>query len=229
MGTRAILGGPLALRASKRAIIFGLFGNDHVSNRERFPLGNGKDENFSPIVLSRNLSRITGRKTFYNFGRFWQRFEFLENIFRIQRTSQKLVRTVSYRWPKYRLGNERKRQSMAESSVGEIAMGTITWNTDVNASGCPGEIVNDDGRTLLIQTDWDYPGVAQTFGWTLREVQKLQDDYEETPICEHDSTDGTVDCKQCGCTASDFISAARDWLVDNDGAEADDPGYFLDE
>lgn len=44
--------------------------------------------------------------------------------------------------------------------------------------------------------------------------------------CEHNDTDGTVDCKECGCTASYFINAAYDWLIENDGAEADDPGYF---
>lgn len=26
-------------------------------------------------------------------------------------------------------------------------------------------IVADDGRDILIQTDWDYPSVAQSFGW----------------------------------------------------------------
>lgn len=26
-------------------------------------------------------------------------------------------------------------------------------------------IIADDGRDLLIQSDWDYPGVARTFGW----------------------------------------------------------------
>lgn len=43
--------------------------------------------------------------------------------------------------------------------------------------------------------------------------------------CDHSGTDGTVDCN-CGLTASDFIQAARAWIDDNDGAEAEDPGYF---
>ncbi len=25
---------------------------------------------------------------------------------------------------------------------------------------------HDNGKTALIQTDWDYPGVARAFGWT---------------------------------------------------------------
>ena len=50
-------------------------------------------------------------------------------------------------------------------------MGTITWNTGVDAPGCPGEILSDDGRSILVQTDWDYPGTASSFGWSLSEVQ----------------------------------------------------------
>jgi hypothetical protein len=132
-------------------------------------------------------------------------------------------------------------------------MGQITWNTDVNAPGCPGEIVNEDGRTILVQTDWDYPGVASTFGWSIRDVQKplaartlesaqtdldgidtvdeltalvsqCWDEEEDNP-CEHDRTDGTVDC-ECGVTTSEFIVSAQQWLDDNDGAVVDDPGYF---
>ena len=129
----------------------------------------------------------------------------------------------------------------------------ITWNTDVNAPCCPGEIVSDDGRTLLVQTDWDYPGTAMTFGWSVRNVQKCPKcdevhtgidyhadqfccdgcDAEEEQAadmlhdcCDHDETDGTVDCPKCGCTASQFITAAGEWLEENDGATADDPGYF---
>lgn len=133
-------------------------------------------------------------------------------------------------------------------------MSQITWNTDVNAPCCPGEIVADDGRSVLIQTDWDYPGVASSFGWSFQQVQKCPtcgkvqtdvlyrggcecwdcEDCEENHdghtdginTCQHDGTDGTVDCPDCGVTASEFISAAREWLDNNDGATADDPGYF---
>lgn len=109
-------------------------------------------------------------------------------------------------------------------------MGVITWNTDINAPCCPGEIVADDGRTLLIQTDWDYPSVASTFGWNMMDVQKWpnEDELRKNTFepCYHEATDGTIPCKECGVTASEFISAAYDWLCNNDGATADDPGYF---
>jgi len=130
----------------------------------------------------------------------------------------------------------------------------ITWNTDVNAPCCLGEILADNGESVLIQTDWDYPGVASTFGWSVQNVQKpiaertlqsaLTDldgidtlaeltrlvgecwqDESENP-CRHSETDGTVDCPECGVTAGEFIGAASEWLSDNDGATADDPGYF---
>ena len=124
-------------------------------------------------------------------------------------------------------------------------MGTVTWNTDVNAPCCPGEILGEKrGQSILIQTDWDYPGTANTFGWSLHSVQRCPECGETLNVatdcdcfacpdcerigkcCDHDGTDGTVDCHDCGMTATDFISAAYDWLTDNDGATADDPGYF---
>lgn len=117
---------------------------------------------------------------------------------------------------------------------------TIYWNTDVNAPCCLGEIVDSEtGESLLIQRDWDYPGVANTFGWSVDHVQRCPECGEpqqrgyicedcESPMlyCAHEQTDGTVDCPDCGVSAGDFIGAAGDWLRDNDGAEVDDPGYF---
>lgn len=124
----------------------------------------------------------------------------------------------------------------------------ITWNTDVNAPGCPGEIVGPNGQTRLIQTDWDYCGTASSFGWSVQQVQmcpacgergvKTDCDHEfqctndECRVhlfepCDH-GTDGTVDCRKCGIKNHHFISAAGDWLSENDGAEAEDPGYFTE-
>lgn len=105
-------------------------------------------------------------------------------------------------------------------------MNKIIWNTDVNAPCCPGEILNcdDESKSILIQTDWDFPGTAQTFGWSLRQVQAPR--RKRKNKCRHNGTDGTVDCKECGLTATDFISAAYDWLMSHDGAIAEDPGYF---
>lgn len=124
-------------------------------------------------------------------------------------------------------------------------MTQITWNTDVNAPCCPGEIVADDGRTILIQDDWGCPGVAATFGWALWHVRGTEAQvmgrgarilsavrilFGQRPpsriVCDHDGTDGTVDCPKCGVTAAVFMAAARDFLDNANGATADDPGYW---
>ena len=70
-------------------------------------------------------------------------------------------------------------------------------------------LLADDGRDILIQTDWDYPGVASTFGWC---------------PCDCGETDGTVDCPHR--TASAMISEAGEYLDDHIGDTVDDPGYF---
>ena len=102
----------------------------------------------------------------------------------------------------------------------------ITWDTDVNAPGCPGQIVADDGRSVLIQTDWDYPGTASSFGWVIGDVAE---DDDISPRCDHPGTDGTVDCPRCGLAVDVFLTAAADWLQDHDGVTAEDPGYFTEE
>lgn len=98
---------------------------------------------------------------------------------------------------------------------------------------------------MLIQTDWDFPSVAGSFGWSTRHVQKCDRCGHASAghsniavkycrdcnanvgnTCYHSGTDGTVKCSECGLQASDFILAARNWIDDNDGAEAEDPGYF---
>ena len=118
----------------------------------------------------------------------------------------------------------------------------IHFDTDCNAPCCPGQIVNADGQSILVQIDWDYPGTASTFGWDIRTVQRCPhcggapdsadgahgecDDCDQLfPLCDHDDTDGTVDCG-CGVTAGQFIEAAAEFLDGADGATADDPGYF---
>lgn len=72
---------------------------------------------------------------------------------------------------------------------------------------------------MLVQTDWDYPYAAQQLGWSLRRVQPGKDGARflaRSPKrgsgCNHDQTDGTVNCPDCGCTSSDFITAAGDFL-----------------
>ncbi len=71
--------------------------------------------------------------------------------------------------------------------------------------------------TILVQTDWDFPSVAQAMGW------RLSDGTENT--CPHEGTDGTVPCKECGATPGAFISAAYDFIREH--AEEEFPG--LDE
>lgn len=70
-------------------------------------------------------------------------------------------------------------------------------------------LVADDGRDALVQSDWDYPGTARTFGWT---------------ACGCGATDGTVGCLHK--TATEMIAAARTYLDDHIGASVEDPGYF---
>lgn len=92
-------------------------------------------------------------------------------------------------------------------------------------SDCNRRTKAEEPQTILIQTDWDYPGFATTFGWSIASVQTAEREEEEN-TCDHDTTDGTVDCKECGLRVSDFLSAACDYLRDNIGAIVDDPGYF---
>jgi hypothetical protein len=64
------------------------------------------------------------------------------------------------------------------------------------------------GESVLFQTDWDYPGLARSLGWSGKIGRER---------CQHSSTDGTVTCGECGKTASEFIGAAVDWLDNHCG------------
>lgn len=81
-------------------------------------------------------------------------------------------------------------------------------------------IVDEKDNTISIDSDWDLPGVASTFGWNIRRVppRKCPD--------QHSGTDGTVDCPACGTTATEFIEAAREWIDAHHGKIVNDPGYF---
>jgi hypothetical protein len=70
-------------------------------------------------------------------------------------------------------------------------------------------LVTEDGRDILIQSDWDYPGIANTFGWV---------------PCECGATDGTVNCLHK--TASQMIAEAQEFLDDHIGDSVEDPGSF---
>jgi len=69
---------------------------------------------------------------------------------------------------------------------------------------------DDTADTFLVQSDWDYPGTASSFGWS---------------PCDCGYTDGTVNCDHK--TATQMITDAYDYLESIDGCKAvDDPGYF---
>ena len=70
---------------------------------------------------------------------------------------------------------------------------------------------HDPKNDILIQTDWDFPSTARTFGWDMREVQVMNAHYYGV-VCEHRSTDGTVTCNECGLKPTTFINAAREYL-----------------
>jgi hypothetical protein len=64
-------------------------------------------------------------------------------------------------------------------------------------------LTHEDGSTDLVQTDWDYPATARDLGWNGKIGREK---------CGHERTDGTVDCPDCGRTASQFIQAAGEYL-----------------
>jgi hypothetical protein len=70
-------------------------------------------------------------------------------------------------------------------------------------------VTAEDGRNLLVQLDFDFPGLASTFGWS---------------PCACGDTDGTVDCDHR--TAAEMIADAHDFLMAHVGDATDDPGYF---
>ena len=70
-------------------------------------------------------------------------------------------------------------------------------------------LLAEDGRTILVQVDWDFPGVASTFGWSPRSSPMTDDT-------------GTLAEK----SLSTVIGDARDFLHERAGSTADDPGYF---
>lgn len=69
-----------------------------------------------------------------------------------------------------------------------------------------------DGEPKIFQTDYEFPTLASSLGWNMINVQS-----NKHKSCDHYSTDGTVDCEECGLKALDFITSASEWLHDNDG------------
>ena len=72
-------------------------------------------------------------------------------------------------------------------------------------------IDQETGDDILVQTDWDFPGLASAFGWV--------------PCRKCRFTDGTIDCAHQ--TAGEIIEEAREFLDEHIGETAEDPGYFI--
>lgn len=68
---------------------------------------------------------------------------------------------------------------------------------------------SETGASVLVQIDWDFAGLARSFGWV---------------PCFCGDTDGTIDCPHR--TANEMLCEARAFLDRQIGAHADDPGYF---
>ena len=72
-----------------------------------------------------------------------------------------------------------------------------------------GWLVRENGRDRLVDSDWDFPGLARNWGFV---------------PCECGATDGTVDCPHK--KAGEMISAAWDFLEEHGTTPIEDPGYF---
>jgi hypothetical protein len=70
--------------------------------------------------------------------------------------------------------------------------------------------MRDETRTVLVQSDWDYPGLASNLGFV--------------PCPDCGFTDGTVDCAHK--TASQMIAEAQEFLDAHLGEPFENPGYF---
>jgi hypothetical protein len=73
---------------------------------------------------------------------------------------------------------------------------------------------SENDKTRLIQSDWDYPGIAGSFGWQ---------------ACPCGMTDGTVDCEHK--KVSELIGEAQKFLdsIADTNETVNDPGYFSEE
>lgn len=70
-------------------------------------------------------------------------------------------------------------------------------------------LVGHNGRSILVQSDWNFPKLASVFGWS---------------PCHCGTTDGTIDCEHR--SVQEMISEAHNFLRAHAGDKTDDPGYF---
>lgn len=122
----------------------------------------------------------------------------------------------------------------------------LTLDAHPSDAPCCIKLESDEGKSVLFQTDWDFPSLAGNFGFCLGSVQicrkckrilTVQPDCHSFAChdcndkvgqcCDHSGTDGTIDCP-CGVKAGQFISAAREFLDEHDGEQCENPGYTLE-
>lgn len=65
-------------------------------------------------------------------------------------------------------------------------------------------LTNENGKNIYYQTDWDFPALAQMFGYV---------------PCNECGTDGTIDCEHK--TATQMIREAQEFLDDEPYGEID--------
>ena len=70
-------------------------------------------------------------------------------------------------------------------------------------------LVAENGRSILLQSDWDFPKVASLFGYV---------------PCHCRQTDGTIRCDHR--TPAVMIPEAVVFLWEHVGDSVEDPGYF---
>lgn len=109
---------------------------------------------------------------------------------------------------------------------------TLTLDANPSDAPCCVKLEATDGKSILFQTDWDWPAVAGLFGWSTEHTKRqstLEFDSENDITCPgSDATDGTIDCPHCGKKAGAFITEAREWLDNHDGETCENPGYTLE-
>jgi hypothetical protein len=121
-----------------------------------------------------------------------------------------------------------KLKEMAENTAEYVADGRIGFDPDAGrrikidypisytAPSYGGYIVEDEttGKDLYFQTDYDFPGLASTFGWDgkILPMTKLR----------------AVDIDPSDKTAAEIYSAIQ-YLDKNEGKKVEDPGYFSGE
>lgn len=65
------------------------------------------------------------------------------------------------------------------------------------------------GESVLVQVDWDFPGLAARLGWSPSRASGR--------ACCSQQTDGTISCPVCGTDAAVYIRDAARWIDEHLG------------